>query len=282
MRFPVASTGLVCLLGHPVAHSVSPQIHNAAFAAAGVDAVYVAFDVAPAEVAAAVAGLRALGALGANVTVPHKRAVWEQADGRTPEAELIGAANTLFRTQDFRTQGLRGGGDLIADNTDARGLQAVLEADVHLEAGDPVLLFGAGGAARAAAVALGRIGARVRVEARRAEAARVAADLAASSGASRATADEPPRCVINATPLGLHGEPLPDHLMALGPGQVALDLVYGPVDTPFLAAARARGAAAFDGLGMLVAQAGLAFTRWTGLAPPIKVMRAAAVSALRR
>ncbi|MGH8884290.1 MAG: shikimate dehydrogenase [Egibacteraceae bacterium] len=287
MRLPVASTDLVCLLGHPVAHSVSPQIHNAAFAAAGVDAVYVAFDVAPAAVAAAVAGLRALGALGANVTVPHKRAVWEQADGRTPEAELIGAANTLFwrtdfRTPDLRTQGLRGGGDLIADNTDARGLQAVLEADVHLEAGDPVLLFGAGGAARAAAVALGRIGARVRVEARRAEAARVVADLAASCGASRATADEPPRCVINATPLGLHGEPLPDHLMALGPGQVALDLVYGPVDTPFLAAARARGAAAFDGLGMLVAQAGLAFTRWTGLAPPIKVMRAAAASALRR
>ncbi|MGH8901228.1 MAG: shikimate dehydrogenase [Egibacteraceae bacterium] len=272
MHVPTASTRLVCLLGNPVAHSVSPQIHNAAFAAAGVDAVYVAFDVVPTDVAAAVAGLRALRALGANVTVPHKRAVWVQADGRTLEAELIGAANTLFWDGD----------DLVADNTDARGLQAVLEADVHLEAGDPVLLFGAGGAARAAAVALGRIGASVRVEARRAEAARVVADLAADSGASRAKGDEPPRCVINATPLGLHGEPLPDHLMALGADQVAVDLVYGPIDTPFLAAARARGAEAFDGLGMLVAQAGLAFARWTGLAPPVEAMRAAAAHALRR
>jgi shikimate dehydrogenase len=271
MHLSAASTHLVCLLGHPVAHSVSPQIHNAAFAAMGVDAVYVAFDVAPSDVTAAVAGLRALGVLGANVTVPHKRAVWEQADRHTPEAELIGAANTLFWSD-----------GLVADNTDARGLQAVLETDVRLEADDPVLLFGAGGAARAAAVALGRIGAKVRVEARRVEAASVIADLAVNSGASRAKAGESPRCVINATPLGLHGEPLPDHLMALGPGQVALDLVYGPVDTPFLAAARARGAAAFDGLGMLVAQAGFAFTRWTGLAPPIEVMRAAAARALQR
>lgn len=272
MSVPAASTRLVCLLGHPVAHSVSPQIHNAAFLAAGVDAVYVAFDVHPTDVTAAVTGLRALGLLGANVTVPHKRAVWEQVDKRTFEAELIGAANTLFWDGDH----------LVADNTDARGLQAVLEADVHLQADDPVLLFGAGGAARAAAVALGRIGASVRVEARRAEAARAVTDLAANSGASRAEDGEPPRCVINATPLGLHGEPLPDHLMGLGPDQVALDLVYGAVDTPFLAAARAGGAVALDGVGMLVAQAGLAFTRWTGLMPPIEAMRAAAADALHR
>lgn len=277
MHLPTASTRLVCLLGHPVAHSLSPQIHNAAFVAAGVDAVYVAFDVDPTEVAEAVAGLRALGALGANVTVPHKRAVWEQVERRTPEAELIGAANALFWGETLPRDD-----DLVADNTDARGLQTVLETDVHLEASDAVLLFGAGGAARAAAVALGRIGARVRVEARRTEAARVVTDLAVRAGASRALDGEPPRCVINATPLGLHGEPLPDYLMALGPGQVALDLVYGPSDTPFLAAARACGALAFDGLGMLVAQAGLAFTRWTGLQPPIEVMRAAAVKALRR
>lgn len=277
MPLPTASTRLVCLLGHPVAHSVSPQIHNAAFAAAGVDAIYVACDVAPPDVATAVAGLRALGALGANVTVPHKRAVWEQADGRTPEALLIGAANTLFWRE-----GLRKGNDLVADNTDARGLQAVLEADVRLQADDPVVIFGAGGAARAAAVALGRIGAKVRIEARRAEVAQVVADLAMSCGASPAQEGEPPRCVINATPLGLHGESLPARLMTLGPGQTALDLIYGPVDTPFLAAARARGAEAVDGLGMLVAQAGLAFTRWTGLQPPIAAMRTAAQNALGR
>jgi shikimate dehydrogenase len=272
MRVFTTSTRLVCLLGHPVAHSVSPQIHNAAFTAVGVDAVYVAFDVAPTDVIAAVDGIRALGLMGANVTVPHKRAVWEQVDKRTLEAGLIGATNTLFWDGD----------DLVADNTDAQGLQEVLVTDARLEADDVVVLFGSGGAARAAAVALGRIGARVRVEARRPEAARLVADLATDSGASRARQDEPPRCVINATPLGLHGEPLPDHLMSLGPKQIAFDLVYGRFDTPFLAAARAGGALGFDGLGMLVAQAKLAFTRWTGLQPPVEVMRTAAINALQR
>jgi shikimate dehydrogenase len=272
MYLPGASTRLVCLLGHPVVHSVSPQIHNAAFQAAGVDALYVAFDVQPTDVTAAVAGLRALGLLGANVTVPHKRAVWEQMEKRTFEAELIGAANTLFWEDN----------DLVADNTDARGLQAVLETDVDLQADDLVVLFGAGGAARAAAVALGRIGACIRVEARRAEAAQVITDLAVNSGAGRAKDGEQPRCVINATPLGLHGERLPDHFMGLGPDQVALDLIYGVADTPFLAAAREGGAVALDGLGMLLAQAGLAFTRWTGLQPPMEVMRAAAADALHR
>ncbi len=262
---------LACLLGHPVAHSVSPQIHNAAFAAAGVDAVYLAFDVPPSRVPEAVAGLRALGMLGANVTVPHKRAVWELADARTPEAELVGAANTLFWDA----------GALIADNTDAGGLQEVLLRDVRLGPGDPVLLFGAGGAARASAVALGRLGARLQVRARRPEAAAQIASLAAEHGATL-SALSVPRLVINATPLGLHGEPLPAPLMALGGDQVALDLVYGPSDTPFLAAARANGAAAFDGLGMLVAQAALAWTRWTGRPAPLAAMRAAAEAALGR
>ena len=265
------ATRLTCLLGHPVAHSVSPQIHNAAFATARIDAVYLAFDVPPARVPEVVAGLRALGMLGANVTVPHKRAIWELADARTPEAELIGAANTLFWDA----------GALVADNTDAGGLQEVLQRDVRLEPGDPVLLFGAGGAARAAAVALGRLDARLQVRARRSEAAAQIARLAAEHGATL-TDSSTPRLVINATPLGLHGEPLPAPLMTLERDQIALDLVYGPSDTPFLAAARARGAAAFDGLGMLVAQAALAWTRWTGHPAPIPAMRAAAEAALGR
>lgn len=272
MRLRIAaSTRLVCLLGHPVAHSVSPQIHNAAFAAAGVDAVYLAFAVPPAQVTAAVAGLRVMQVLGANATVPHKRAVWQLADARTPEAELVGVANTLYWD----------GGQLVADNTDARGLQSVLEHDVQLQPDDAVLVFGAGGAARAAAVALGRLGAQVEVRARRVEATGAITDLAVSCGAKLATGGEP-RCVINATPLGLRGESLPDPFMALGPGQTALDLVYGSADTSFLAAARAGGAAAFDGLGMLVAQAALAFTRWTGLDAPLEAMRAAAAHALAR
>jgi shikimate dehydrogenase len=267
-----ASTRLVGVLGHPVAHSVSPQIHNAAFAAAGVDAVYLAFDVPPVGVETAIGGLAALGALGANVTVPHKQAALAAASRRTPEAEAVGAANTLV----FHPDGL-----VEADNTDATGLAVVLARDVGLERGEPVVLFGAGGAARAAAVALGRAGARVHVDARRPEAAAAVTALAVAHGAVAGGGVEP-RVVINATPLGLHGETLPDPYLHLRPGQVALDLVYRPEPTPFLAAAAARGALALDGLGMLVAQAAAAFERWTGLPAPVAVMDTAARAALGR
>jgi shikimate dehydrogenase len=263
-----AATRLVCLLGHPVGHSVSPQIHNAAFAAAGIDAAYLACDVAESQLAAAVAGLRGLGALGANITVPHKRAVLDLVDELTDEARAVGAANTLW----FRD------GRLVGDNTDASGLGDVLD-DVGIEAGDPVVLFGAGGAARAAAVALGRRQANLEVVARRQLAAAEVAALATAAGATPTTAGRP-RLVINATPLGLHGEPLPQRFMDLAAGQVALDLVYGATATPFVAAARAAGAQALDGRGMLVAQAARSFQRWTGRMPPRAVMTAAAAAAL--
>lgn len=269
MTATTARTRLVCLLGQPVAHSVSPQIHSAAFAAAGVDAVYVAVEVAPARLRAALDGLGALGALGANVTVPHKVAAAGLAARRTSECTAVGAANTLWWED----------GRLVADNTDAGALSDVLRDEVALPAGASALLFGAGGAARAAAVALGRARARVRVRARRPEAAAEVEALARACGAGE-TGDEPWDLVVNATPLGLHGEPLPDELMRLGPGQTALDLVYGAAPTPFLEAAAAGGAAAVDGLPMLVAQAAGAFTRWTGLEAPRAEMRAAARAAL--
>lgn len=259
-----ARTGLVCLLGNPVAHSLSPQLHSAAFAACGIDAVYVACAVT--DVAVAVAGLDALGALGANVTVPHKRAVWELVERRTGEADLIGAANTLYRD----------GGRWMADNTDAVGLQRVLSDEIGLASGDGVVVYGAGGAARAAVVALGRVGARVRVEARRPDRAAGVQRLADAVGAQRLAAGAEPRLIVNATPLGLHGEDLPRRFLALSAQQWALDLVYGPEPTPFVRAARARGARAWDGLGMLVAQAGASFERWTGVAPPLTAMRDAA------
>lgn len=264
-----ASTDLACVLGHPVGHSASPQIHNAAFSVAAVDAVYVAFDVTPVDLADAVAGLRAVGFLGANVTVPHKEAVLDLVDERTEEAALVGAANTLCWD----------GGRLVADNTDAGALGLVLERDVGLRPGDEVVLFGAGGAARAAAVALGRAGARVHVSARRAEAAEGVSAVAARAGAQTGPVDKP-RVVVNATPLGLHGESLPEPYMGLAGGQVALDLVYGPAETPFLAAARANGAVAIDGVGMLVAQAAGSFERWTDRPAPWDAMDAAVRAAL--
>jgi shikimate dehydrogenase len=265
-----AATGLLCLLGDPVAHSLSPQLHTAALAACGIDAVYVACRVH--DVQAAVDGLHALGALGANVTVPHKRAVWEHVDRRTSEAELIGAANTLFRD----------GGGWMADNTDAEGVRRVLADDVGVEANYGVVVFGAGGAARAVAVALGRLGARVRIDARRPEQAAMVATLAQAAGARALPADAVADVIVNATPLGLHGERLPERYHRLADGQAVLDLVYGPTPTPFVADARARGLPAWDGLGMLVGQAAAAFERWTGRAAPVDVMRAAATVAVGR
>ncbi|MBA2318511.1 MAG: shikimate dehydrogenase [Euzebyales bacterium] len=259
-----AATRPVFLLGHPVAHSLSPRLHSAAFAAAGVDAVYVAADVAPDELPSAVAGLRALGALGANLTVPHKVAALGLVDRRTSEVDAVGAANTLFWDGD----------ELAADNTDAAGLEGVLRDELHLRPGTRALVLGSGGAARAAAVALGRVGAAVAVRARRPEAGDRVAALARAHGAA-GPFDGPPRVVVNATPLGLGGESLPDDLMRLGPGQVALDLLYGRT-TPFLQAASDRGATAVDGLSMLVRQAAASFTRWTGAPAPLDAMRAAA------
>lgn len=259
---------MVALLGHPVAHSASPAIHNAAFAAVGIDAVYVALDVSPDRIDMAVDAIGALGLLGANVTVPHKRAVLSRVPRRTAAAQLCGAANTVY-VED---------GQLTVDNTDVDGLREVF-TEIGLGPGEPVVLVGAGGAARAVAVVLGELGARVEVVARRAEAAAEIRDLAAAAGAVCQPVAEA-RVVVNATPLGLHGEPLEDRFMSLRPGQVALDLMYGPSDTPFLAAARAAGAEAVDGRGMLLGQAAAAFSRWTGVPAPRDVMAAALEQAL--
>lgn len=249
---------------------MSPQIHNAAFAAAGVDAVYLAFDVVPGNVGAAVAAAEATRWLGANVTVPHKRAVYQAVPRRTAAADACGAANTIYWDGDV----------LAVDNTDVEGLQWVLRDDVALGAGAAAVVLGAGGAARAAAVALGRNGARIEVVARRPDAAAEVEAIAVAAGAEVAPPVAHPRLVINATPLGLHGERLPDRFMRLGEGQTALDMVYGPGDTPFLAAARAGGAQALDGRGMLVGQAAASFERWTGIAAPRGVMLAAVQTAL--
>lgn len=268
---PRASTRLVALLGSPVAHSITPQIQSAAFAACGLDVVALAFEVHADDLAVAVAGLGALGVLGANITIPHKQAVMELADERTAEAMEVGAANTLYWRE----------GRLVADNTDAGGLQQVLESDVGLAPGDGAVIIGAGGAARAAGVALVRAGARVEVVARRPEAAAALAERLTALGGVVGPVERP-RLVVNATPVGLHGETLPERFLHLSPGQVALDLLYGAVPTPFLQAAELAGASALDGLGLLLAQGALAFERWTGQVAPLEEMRQAAIAALAR
>ncbi|MCC5947379.1 MAG: shikimate dehydrogenase [Nitriliruptoraceae bacterium] len=285
--WPTAATRAVVLLGHPAGHSLSPPIHNAAFAADGLDLIYLAWDVPPAGLSAALETLVATGAVGANVTVPHKRAVFEACAVRSEEADLIGAVNTL-RVVD---------GSLHGDNTDARGLLDAWrqELDDHLDGGlegVSALVLGTGGAARATAVALGRRGAEVVVAGRR-EAA--VADLVALAGAAGARAADgvlvddaaalaervaAARLVVNATPLGMGGEDLPAPLMALRADQVASDLVYDPIETPFLAAARRAGALTQHGLGMLLGQAARSYAIWTGRPAPREVMATALEAAL--
>ena len=278
-------TSLAFLLGHPVAHSLSPAMHQAAFAAAGLNAAYLPWGVAPERLAAAVTGLRSLETLlGANVTVPHKEAVASLLDGRTAEADAIGAVNTLWRE----------GERLLGDNTDGAGfLAALTEAWPDRDPGQPVVLLGAGGAARAVAVSLLRTGTRQLVLANRTprRARELGAFLTARFPACHVRVEGlrpawrlegiPPACLlVNTSAVGLHPEepPLFDYA-GLEPSITVCDLIYNPPETPLLRAARGLGCATTNGLGMLLHQGALAFERWTGLPAPREVMRTALLAA---
>ena len=269
-----AETQVVTLLGHPVEHSRSPHLHNAAFRAQGVNAVYVATPVRPDALAAGVEGLRALQFLGANVTVPHKEAVRPLMDEVSERAAAVGAVNTIVRDGDA----LRG------DNTDVAGfLTPLVEAVGDALEGAPMLVFGAGGAARAVVYGLlDRYGpSRLTLVARRPEQAEaLAADLEGYDPAdalrtttfdAAASAVRASRLLVNATPLGMAPEtdatPWPD-AGDLGPDHVAYDLVYTPEETRFLRAATEQGATTIGGLAMLVEQAAAAYRQWTGRAMP--------------
>ena len=283
------STRLAGVIGDPVRHSLSPVLHNAAFAALGLDWVYVALPVQAGAGAAAVAAMATLGIDGLNVTMPHKAAVASAVDERSAVAERLGAVNTVTRSA-------RG---LLGDSTDGEGFVRALRIDAGFDpAGARCLVVGAGGAARAVVLALAEAGAaEVVVVARRADAGAQAAQLAGSCGRV-GTAEEADRCdlVVNATPIGMGevvvdladataqagGAELPVPSRCLGPGQVVADLVYQPIRTPLVDAARSRGAVAVNGLGMLIHQAALSFRLWTGEDPPLEVLSAAAVAELAR
>ena len=259
---PSATTRPVVLLGDPVDHSLSPLLHNTAFRAVDLDLVYLALPVAADAVADVIAALGAVGCAGANVTVPHKLAAHAACDEVTAAAAATGAVNTLWWRD----------GSLHGDNTDVTGFGRVLGDHGRR---DTAVVLGTGGAARAVVVALSRAGAEVAVVGRRPDAAAEVAGLA-EGGRAVDLADEEAvlaavdtaGAVVNATPLGMHGEPLPAAFHQLRADQVAHDLVYVDGDTPFLAAARAAGAVAVDGRALLAAQAEEAFERWTGRSPP--------------
>jgi len=270
------STRKVGVIGWPVEHSLSPVIHNAAFVALGMDWVYVPLPVATAQLPAALEGLGALGFAGANVTMPHKTRAAELVLDLSDDARLLRAVNTIV----VGTDGPAG------HNTDALGFERFLREDTGF---DPsrrtALLFGAGGGARACALALSRGGlAELSVAVRdpsRAEDLR--ATLEGSGTALRVVSIDDVSevhadLIVNATPLGVHGEHLP--LPSLVPGVVAVDLLYRPSATPFQAGIREAGGSAFGGLGLLLHQAAISFELWTGQTAPLHVMSAAALGEL--
>jgi shikimate dehydrogenase len=267
-------TRVVGVIGDPVGHSLSPALHNAAFAALDLDWVYVAFPVPRGRGAEAVAAVPALGLAGFNVTMPHKEDVAGACDELTPDAAALRSVNTVVA--------LPGGGTL-GDSTDGPGFLDALADEAIAVAGAQVLVLGAGGAARAVILALGRAGAEVTVAARRPAAAESAAALAPGAASLAIGAADPSgfEVVVNATPLGMSGgDPLPVDPEALHAAQSVVDLVYHPADTPLLTAARAQGAVAVNGLGMLLHQAARSFSLWTGQPAPLDAMRAAATAAL--
>lgn len=268
----LGTTQVYAILGDPVKHSLSPIMQNAAFAAFGIEAIYVPFHVAAEHLPAAVAGLRALKVRGVNVTIPHKEAICPLLDRLDATARLIGAVNTVVLRD----------GKLVGYNTDGAGLIRALERGLGFDpAGQRVLVLGAGGAARAAVVALAQSGAR-QVDIANRSIARAQSLVARYAGhfqqtcftalalndkdlaASIKNAD----LIINSTSIGLSGESFNVLVWSdLKDGCVVYDMVYQPPTTALVRDARAAGIAAGDGLGMLAAQGEIAFQLWTGIAP---------------
>lgn len=271
-------TKVIAILGDPVEHSRSPAMHNAAFAALGLDYVYVALRVDEADLRRAITGVRALGISGLNVTVPHKEKILPLLDRLTPRARAIGAVNTVTWK----------GSDLCGDNTDAEGFLMAVRKMGFRPRGRSAIVLGAGGSARAVVWALARSGVRsLRVLNRTPEKARSLRPLVHGQGgiqfsigsleaASDAKVVGGADLVVNCTSLGLDGRSHPPFRVDATPAHCMIyDLVYGPNSTSLVRTAAAVGRRAEDGRGMLLHQAGLAFRLWTGRRPPLEVMAAA-------
>lgn len=259
---PDASTQLYGILGHPVAHSLSPAMHNAAFEALDINAVYLAFDVT--DLQGAVHGIRALNLRGASVTIPHKVAVMELLDEIDNVAARIGAVNTVVN----RT------GRLLGANTDWLGAVKALEEKTVLE-GKRVIVLGAGGSARAVCAGLAERGVSVHVANRTEKKARDLAETLGCTwsglgGVDRLEAD----ILVNTTSVGM--APLVDRIPVpadiLGHFRLVMDIIYAPVETKLLKQAAIKGCETINGIRMLLLQAVAQFEMWTGKVAPVNVM----------
>ena len=263
------ATRVAAVIGHPVRHSLSPALHNAAFQQLGVDWVYTAFEVMPGGAQSAIDAMRTLGLGGLSVTMPHKEMVVDAVDSLDPAAAALRSVNTVVPQAD---------GLLMGYSTDGAGFVASLAAAGVEVVGRTVCVLGAGAAARAIVDALARAGAaRVAVLNRTFSSAQMAVELAGDVGVLGVATDvREAQIVVNATSIGMGSSDLPIDVSMLHPGQAVADIVYHPRDTALLQGARAAGAIAVDGLGMLVHQAALQQQLWHGLVPDVGVMAAAA------
>ena len=269
-------TKLVGLIGYPVKHSLSPAMHNSAFAALSLNWCYVSLPVLPERLGEAVAGLRALSFVGANVTVPHKEAVMSYLDHVTPEAQAIGAVNTIVVRE----------GKLIGYNTDWQGFLTALSEGGFDPQGKRAVVLGAGGAARAVVYALAQAGAQVailnRTPARAQALAKDFSPLFSTLPLTPQTVEDQTaetHLLVNTTPVGLWPEVdkslWPEDLAF--PGHLTVfDLVYNPRETKLLRQARWAGAKVIGGLGMLIHQGAVAFELWTREKAPVEMMYEAA------
>ena len=277
-------TRIVGVIGDPVQHSRSPQMHNAAIVERKLDYVYVPFHVRSGELREAIEGFKALTVLGVNVTIPHKQTVMPILDDVSHEATLIGAANTLIFCD----------GRVSGDNTDAQGfLRAMTEEGIDIPVGGSAVVLGAGGAARAVVVALALSGLGLITVANRtgwkaiqfeknlatiSETEISAVDLASNQLNSAIRSAD---LLVNTTSVGMQET---DQLLidpdSLNPGTIVYEIVYTPPETPLLRVAREKGCQTIGGIGMLVHQGAIAFEKWIGIVPNVETMRIALEQAL--
>jgi len=263
------STRLAAVIGSPVRHSLSPALHNAGFAATGVDWVYAAFEVEPGNAGAALDAMRILGLGGLSVTMPHKEDVARLVDELDPSAAALSSVNTVVPMGDGRLRGY---------STDGAGFVASLLANDVDVTHRSVCVLGAGGAARAIVDAVARAGARsITIVNRSAHRAETAASLAGGIGAVGRPEDVADcDIVVNATSIGMGSNEMPCDAALLRGDQVVADIVYHPRATALPRAAQSIGAKTVEGLGMLVHQALLQQQLWTGVSPDAAVLWAAA------
>ena len=279
-----AATRLCAVLGSPIRHSASPAMHNAAFAALGLNWRYLAFEVDPKNLRAAIEGAKAMGFVGFNLTVPHKLLAVEMMDELDASARTWGAVNTIKFVQSPKSKVQSPEIRAVGFNTDADAIVTSLREDLAVELrGAKVLLLGAGGAGRTAALKLAaeNVAELFLVNRTASKAEEIASEIKRQFPSVKVFVGYPQgeiNLLLNATSLGLKpedGSPLDEKLFSLKQTRAVYDMIYQPAETALLKNAKAAGCKTANGIGMLVQQGAKAFEIWTGQPAPVAVMRRA-------